>query len=110
MLWGRSPTGTAGSPVSVRPTGPPFTGTASFSTNDPSRASRLMIPPGSDEYGPIARTPSNPSLPEPGARSTAVLLDGWNEITEVSGVEHDAARGQLTRSEEHTSELQSLRH
>jgi hypothetical protein len=55
-----------------------------------------MIPPGSDEYGPIAHTPPNPSPPEPGARSTAVLLNGWNEITEVSGVEHDAARGQLT--------------
>src|ERR1019366_536767 len=89
MWWGRSPTGKAGSPVSAPPTGPPFMTTGSFST-------KHRFTKGCDENRPIARTPSNPSPPEPGARSTAVLLDGWNEITEVSGVQHDAARGQLT--------------
>jgi hypothetical protein len=35
------------------------------------------------------------SPPEPGEWSTVVLLSGWNEVAESSGVEHDAARGQL---------------
>src|ERR1035437_1360793 len=92
MLWGRSPTGKAGSPVSAPPTGPPFTTTGSFSTKDRSTKGGK----GSDENRPIAHTPPNPSPPEPGARSTALLLNRWNEITEGSGVQHDAARGQLT--------------
>ena len=35
------------------------------------------------------------SPPEPGAWSTVVLLNGWNEVAESSGVKHDAARDQL---------------